>query len=45
MTPEPPQRALTQQAYAADGYARIKGGLAVLVTTFGVGELSALKWV
>ncbi|TXT07242.1 hypothetical protein VHUM_03412 [Vanrija humicola] len=29
-------------AYAADGYARIKGGLAVLVTTFGVGELSAL---
>ncbi|KAL1411686.1 hypothetical protein Q8F55_002652 [Vanrija albida] len=29
-------------AYAADGYARVKGGLAVLVTTFGVGELSAL---
>jgi pyruvate decarboxylase len=29
-------------AYASDGYARIKGGLAVVVTTFGVGELSAL---
>jgi len=29
-------------AYAADGYARVKGGLAVCVTTFGVGELSAL---
>ncbi|WWD00611.1 hypothetical protein V866_007546 [Kwoniella sp. B9012] len=29
-------------AYAADGYARVKGGLAVIVTTFGVGELSAL---
>lgn len=28
-------------AYAADGYARIKG-MAVLSTTFGVGELSAL---
>ncbi|KAI3327255.1 pyruvate decarboxylase [Xylariaceae sp. AK1471] len=31
-------------AYAADGYARIKG-LGVLVTTFGVGELSALNGV
>ncbi|KAK4685979.1 pyruvate decarboxylase, partial [Tremellales sp. Uapishka_1] len=29
-------------AYAADGYARVKGSLAVVVTTFGVGELSAL---
>ncbi|WVF69780.1 hypothetical protein IAT40_004559 [Kwoniella sp. CBS 6097] len=29
-------------AYAADGYARVKGGLAVIITTFGVGELSAL---
>ncbi|KAK1921586.1 thiamine diphosphate-binding protein [Papiliotrema laurentii] len=29
-------------AYAADGYARVKGNLAVLITTFGVGELSAL---
>lgn len=31
-------------AYAADGYARVKG-LACLVTTFGVGELSALNGV
>ncbi|KAK6461879.1 pyruvate decarboxylase [Scheffersomyces coipomensis] len=31
-------------AYAADGYSRIKG-LACLVTTFGVGELSALNGV
>nr|AEN14643.1 pyruvate decarboxylase [Phaffia rhodozyma]AEN14644.1 pyruvate decarboxylase [Phaffia rhodozyma] len=29
-------------SYAADGYARVSKGLAVLVTTFGVGELSAL---
>lgn len=29
-------------AYAADGYARVKG-LGALVTTFGVGELSALN--
>ncbi|WWD21511.1 hypothetical protein CI109_105997 [Kwoniella shandongensis] len=29
-------------AYAADGYARVKGTLAVIITTFGVGELSAL---
>lgn len=29
-------------AYASDGYARVKGNLAVLITTFGVGELSAL---
>lgn len=29
-------------AYAADGYARVKNGPAVCVTTFGVGELSAL---
>ena len=32
-------------AYAADGYARVKGTLAVLVTTFGVGELSALWYI
>jgi hypothetical protein len=32
-------------AYASDGYARVKGGLAVVITTFGVGELSALWWV
>lgn len=31
-------------AYAADGYSRIKG-LACLVTTFGVGELSALNGI
>ncbi|MEG7843216.1 alpha-keto acid decarboxylase family protein [Bacillus mobilis] len=31
-------------AYAADGYARIKG-IAALITTFGVGELSALNGV
>lgn len=29
-------------AYAADGYARING-IAALVTTFGVGELSAIN--
>jgi hypothetical protein len=29
-------------AYASDGYARVKGSLAVVITTFGVGELSAL---
>ncbi|KAL7409361.1 thiamine diphosphate-binding protein [Mrakia frigida] len=32
-------------AYAADGYARVSKGLAVLLTTFGVGELSALNGV
>ncbi|KAK4136211.1 pyruvate decarboxylase [Trichocladium antarcticum] len=31
-------------AYAADGYARIKG-ISALVTTFGVGELSAMNGV
>lgn len=31
-------------AYAADGYSRLKG-LACLITTFGVGELSALNGV
>jgi len=31
-------------AYAADGYARIKG-ISALITTFGVGELSALAGV
>ncbi|CCK72215.1 alpha-keto acid decarboxylase family protein KNAG_0J01340 [Huiozyma naganishii CBS 8797] len=31
-------------AYAADGYARIKG-MACLLTTFGVGELSALNGI
>ncbi|KAL7408983.1 pyruvate decarboxylase [Mrakia frigida] len=29
-------------SYACDGYARVSKGLAVLLTTFGVGELSAL---
>jgi indolepyruvate decarboxylase len=31
-------------SYAADGYARIRG-VAMLVTTYGVGELSALNGV
>ncbi|MEK4608702.1 alpha-keto acid decarboxylase family protein [Bacillus sp. FSL K6-0067] len=31
-------------AYAADGYARIKG-IATLITTFGVGELSAINGI
>lgn len=32
-------------AYAADGYTRIKGAPAVLVTTYAVGELSAMNGV
>ncbi|EST04586.1 Thiamine pyrophosphate enzyme, C-terminal TPP-binding [Kalmanozyma brasiliensis GHG001] len=32
-------------AYAADGYARIKSTVAAVVTTFGVGELSALNGI
>lgn len=32
-------------SYAADGYARVTQGLAVLITTFGVGELSAINGV
>ncbi|CAN6628255.1 pyruvate decarboxylase isozyme 1 [Trichomonascus vanleenenianus] len=32
-------------AYAADGYARVKKHPAALVTTFGVGELSALNGI
>ena len=32
-------------AYAADGYARIKGMPAALVTTYAVGELSAMNGV
>lgn len=32
-------------SYAADGYARLKQGLGVLVTTFGVGELSATNGI
>ncbi len=32
-------------AYAADGYARMRRGLGALVTTFGVGELSAINGV
>ena len=32
-------------AYAADGYARIKGHPAALITTFGVGELSAINGI
>ena len=30
--------------HAADGYARIKG-IAALITTFGVGELSAINGI
>lgn len=32
-------------AYAADGYARVKGTPMALITTYGVGELSALNGV
>ncbi|CBQ68614.1 probable PDC1-pyruvate decarboxylase, isozyme 1 [Sporisorium reilianum SRZ2] len=32
-------------AYAADGYARVKRTVAAVVTTFGVGELSALNGI
>jgi pyruvate decarboxylase len=32
-------------AYAADGYARIKGAPIALVTTYAVGELSAMNGV
>ncbi|OBA22080.1 pyruvate decarboxylase [Metschnikowia bicuspidata var. bicuspidata NRRL YB-4993] len=32
-------------AYAADGYAKLIDGLSVLITTFGVGELSALNGI
>ena len=32
-------------AYAADGYARIKGHPAALVTTYAVGEMSAMNGV
>ena len=32
-------------AYAADGYVRIKGTPAALVTTYAVGELSAMNGV
>lgn len=32
-------------AYAADGYAKVIEGLSVLITTFGVGELSAINGV
>ncbi|BFZ56303.1 hypothetical protein PYCC9005_003348 [Savitreella phatthalungensis] len=32
-------------AYAADGYARVKNGIAAMITTFGVGELSAMNGV
>ncbi|PPF82248.1 indolepyruvate decarboxylase [Subtercola sp. Z020] len=32
-------------AYAADGYARIRRGIGAVVTTFGVGELSAINGV
>lgn len=32
-------------AYAADGYARVRNGISALVTTFGVGELSAINGV
>src|SRR3954447_2714498 len=32
-------------AYAADSYARVRRGIGALVTTFGVGELSAINGV
>ena len=32
-------------AYAADGYARVNNRLAALITTFGVGELSAINGI
>lgn len=32
-------------AYAADGYARIRRGIAAIVTTYGVGELSAINGI
>lgn len=32
-------------AYAADGYTRIKGSPAALITTYAVGELSAMNGV
>lgn len=32
-------------AYTADGYARTIGGLSVLITTYGVGELSAINGI
>lgn len=32
-------------SYAVDGYARVKQGLGVLLTTFGVGELSAVNGI
>ena len=33
-------------AYAADGYARVKErSLGVIITTFGVGELSAMNGI
>lgn len=32
-------------AYAADGYAKVIKGLSVLITTFGVGELSAINGI
>lgn len=32
-------------AYAADGYGRVKGSPACLITTYGVGELSAINGV
>lgn len=39
--PSPSRIPQLNASYAADGYARLKQGLGVLVTTFGVGELSA----
>lgn len=32
-------------AYAADGYARVRGILGALITTYGVGELSAINGI
>ncbi|MCJ1285776.1 Pyruvate decarboxylase 1 [Xylographa opegraphella] len=39
---EEEQRSSLHTGYAADGYARVKG-IAAMVTTFGVGELSAIN--
>ena len=32
-------------AYAADGYSRVIGGMSAMITTFGVGELSAINGI
>lgn len=44
MSVSPDDEANTMVAYAADGYARVKG-ISAMITTFGVGELSALNGI